>query len=174
MGTTAAIIAVSYTVVSVLAIGFMLLVVRSTLGRQPAREVDHHRLRENEKTWFAAVVVMLVSLVFATIFFTPYGRSAAKNAQIVDIQGIQFAWLVPSTPIHANRQVEFRLTSKDVSHSFAVYTAGGKLLFQVQVTPGSTQEYFYTFRKPGTYRIVCLELCGVGHDQMQNNLTVTV
>jgi cytochrome c oxidase subunit II len=172
LGTTATIIAVAYTAVCALAIGFMAVVARSTGGRGPERALDTRRLRETEKTWFAIVVVLLVALLVATIFFTPYGRSAGKDAQVVEVTALQFGWVLPGKPIQANRQVEFRLTSKDVNHSFAVYTASGELLFQVQVMPDRTQTYVYTFRRPGLYRVVCLEYCGVDHDAMQSDLRV--
>jgi cytochrome c oxidase subunit 2 len=172
LGGTATTIAVAYTAVSVRAIGFMLVVARSTGGRGPEQAPDVHRLRETEKTWFVIVIVLLVGLLVATIFFTPYGRSADSDAQVVEVQALQFAWVLPATPIRANRQVQFKLTSKDVNHSFAVYTAAGKLLFQVQVMPGRTQEYVYTFKKPGTYHVLCLEYCGVDHDRMQSELRV--
>jgi cytochrome c oxidase subunit 2 len=172
LGTTATIIAVAYTAVCVVAIAFMVVVARSTTGRGPEQATDVHRLRETERTWFVVVVVLLVALLVATIFFTPYGRSAGKDAQVVNVTALQFGWLIPSTPIKANRQVEFRLTSRDVNHSFAVYTQSGELLFQVQVMPDRVQEYVYTFEKPGDYRVVCLEYCGVDHDAMQADLKV--
>jgi cytochrome c oxidase subunit II len=172
LGTTATIIAVAYTAVCLLAIGFMVVVARSTAGQGPEQPTDVRRLRETERTWFVVVVVLLVALLVATIFFTPYGRSAGKDAQVVDVTALQFAWLIPSTPIRANHQVEFHLTSKDVNHSFAVYTSSGELLFQVQVMPDRTQKYVYTFEKPGLYRVVCLEYCGVDHTAMQSELRV--
>ncbi len=165
-------IAASYAAVCALGIVFMVVVARSTRGRGPDRATDLHRLRELERRWFVIVVVLLVSLLVATIFFIPYGRSAGKGAQVVDAEALQFAWVLSGTPVKAGREVEFRLTSRDVNHSFAVYTATGKLLFQVQVMPERTQTYVYTFEKPGTYRIVCLEYCGVDHDAMQADLTV--
>jgi cytochrome c oxidase subunit II len=170
VGRTATIIAVSYTAVSALAILFMLGIAASTRGRR--RELDTERLGEREKTWFGIVVVLLVALLFATIFFTPYARGVAKHSQVVNVQAQQFAW-TGLKPVKAGKEVEFRLTSKDVNHGFAVYTAGGELLFQVQVMPGKTQIYRYTFHKPGTYTILCLEFCGVGHGDMQGRLTVT-
>lgn len=150
----------------------MLFVAASTRGRRRAGEEVLRKLREQEKTWFAIVIVLLVALLFATIFFTPYGRSARAGHQTVNVKAVQFAWLIRGKPIKAGTSVEFRLTSADVNHGMAVYTQGGKLLFQVQVMPGKTQTYVYTFKKPGTYRIVCLEYCGVDHDLMQGRLTV--
>ena len=168
----ATVIAVSFTIVCLTGAGFAVFVARSTRGGRPDIETDQHTLREREKTWFMIVIVLLIALLVATIAFTPYGRSAGRDAQIVNVVAQQFAWTIPSTSIKAGRQVEFKLTSRDVNHSFAVYTAGGKLLFQVQVMPGSTTDYVYTFKHPGTYHVLCLEYCGVGHAGMQSELTV--
>ena len=172
MGRTATIIAVFYTSVCVIAIVLLIVVAASTRGRRPLDGAALRRLGEREKTWFGIVIVLLVALLFATIFFTPYGRSAGPDPQIESIEGLQFAWLVPGKPLVTGRPVEFRLTSKDVSHGFAVYTSSGRFLFQVQVTPGKTQLYVYTFKQPGTYKVLCLEYCGLDHDRMQSTLTV--
>jgi cytochrome c oxidase subunit II len=169
MITTAVVLTVAFTVVCVLGILVLLAVAASTRG---PRQIDVERIRHAERSWFVAAVVILVGILAATIAFTPYGRSAGKDAQVVDVQAVQFAWVIPTTPIKAGRQVEFRLTSKDVNHSFAVYTAGGKFLFQVQVMPGKTQKYVYTFHKPGTYQVLCLEYCGVGHANMRSEFQV--
>ena len=169
MTTTGVVLTVSFTVACAIAIVVVLVVARST--RRPGT-VDTERLRHAERSWFVVVVVLLVALLVATIAFTPYGRSAGKNAQVVDVEGLQFAWVIPERPLQAGREVEFRLTSKDVNHNFAVYTKGGELLFQVQVMPGKTQDYVYTFDKPGTYDVLCLEYCGVDHANMRSELHV--
>ena len=172
MGGMATVIVVFFAIACILGIAFVAMIARSTLGNRPEIVTDTHRIGEREKTWFLTVIVLLIGLLVSTIFFTPYGRSASKDAQIVPIVGQQFAWIVPTTPIQAGRQVEFKLTSKDVNHSFAVYTSGGKLLFQVQVVPGTETDYVYTFKNPGTYHVLCLEYCGVNHADMQSDLTV--
>lgn len=172
MGRTATLIAVSYTVACALALAFMVYVAVSTRSRRRLDQESLGKLANRERTWFAIVIVLLVALLFATIFFTPYGRSAGARHQTVNIKAVQFAWLIRGKPIRAGTPVEFRLTSADVNHGLAVYTQGGKLLFQVQVMPGKTQTYVYTFKKPGTYKIICLEYCGVDHDLMQSRLTV--
>ena len=170
MITTGVVLTAAFTTVCVIGLALVVFVAWST--RRGRRHLDLERVRHAEHLWFVAVVVLLVAVLAATIAFTPYGRSAGKDAQFVDVRGQQFAWLLPSTPIKAGRQVEFRLTSSDVNHSFAVYTAGGKLLFQVQVMPGKTQKYVYTFHRPGTYQVLCLEYCGVGHTDMKTEFRV--
>lgn len=172
MGTIATVIAVSFTIVCALGILFVVWIARSTHGGRPDVVMDMPSIREREKTWFGIVVILLVSVLVSTIFFTPYGRTAGPNAQVVHVVGEQFAWILPDTKIKAGRQVEFVLTSKDVNHSFALYNAAGTLLFQVQVEPGYTTDYVYTFHKPGTYQVLCLEYCGVGHTLMTSQLSV--
>jgi cytochrome c oxidase subunit 2 len=173
IGRTAVIIAVSYGLLgglAVLVIGAFIW--SSTLGRH--RDIDLRKLAEREKTWFGIVVVFLVALLFATIFFTPYGQTATPGTQVVKVTGEQFAWLFPKrTRIRAGREVEFEITSPDVNHDFAVFDSQHTLLFQVQVLPGKTSLYDYTFEKPGRYTVECWEYCGLGHDEMATTFLVT-
>jgi cytochrome c oxidase subunit 2 len=46
------------------------------------------------------------------------------------------------------------------------------MLAQVQAMPGYTNSVHYTFDKPGKYKILCMEYCGVAHHSMIANLTV--
>ena len=170
MGRIAIIIAVSYGILGgVVVIVIAALVWSSTRGRN--RHTNLHKLADREKTWFGIVVVMLVALLFATIWFTPYSRSQG-NGQAFPVKAEQFAFVVPGRVLHAGVPVRFSLTSADVNHGFAVFNSDNVLLFQVQVMPDHTQNYVYTFKKPGTYHIICFEYCGVGHDQMKGEFTV--
>ncbi len=165
-------IAVSYGIlggVLVLVIG--VAVAFSTLR---GREIDAERLGRHERTWFGIVMVALVALLFGTIFFTPYGRSAGKASQAVNVTAQQFAFVLDRSTVRAGEPVTFHLPSADVNHGFAVFNPHNGFLFQAQVMPGKTQDYVYTFKKPGTYRIICFEYCGVGHDRMGGTLTVKV
>jgi cytochrome c oxidase subunit 2 len=169
VGRTAVIIAISYVVATILVTLIGLAVAASTRARAP---IDLEKLREREKTWFVVAVALLTALLFATIFFTPYGKGASRpGAQQLNVHAVQFAWLVKGRP-RAHRPVQFNLTSGDVNHNLGVYTEKWKLLFQIQVVPGKTQRYVYTFDKPGTYRLVCLEFCGLGHHLMETTLQV--
>lgn len=89
------------------------------------------------------------------------------------MQGFQFGWLIQPSSVQANEPVEFRLRSRDVNHAFAVYNSDHVLLFQVQVVPERMQEYVYTFKKPGTYEVLCFEYCGLDHDLMRATFEVT-
>jgi cytochrome c oxidase subunit 2 len=173
VGRTAIIIAVSYGILGgLVAVVIGALVWSSTTSGR--REIDARKLGERERTWFGIVVVLLVGLLFATIFFTPYGRGESGHAkQTLNVTAQQFAFLIPPTSIKAGEEVEFRLTAKDVNHGFAVFNSKHEFLFQVQVMPGKTQLYRYTFKKPGTYTVECFEYCGIGHEKMSGTITVT-
>lgn len=169
MGRTAIVIAISYVVATVLVTLIGIAVAASTRSR---KRPDVEKLREREKAWFVVSVALLTALLFATIFLTPYGKGAGDpGAQQLNVKGVQFAWLVKGR-VRAGRPVQFNLTSGDVNHNLGLYTMGWKLLFQVQVVPGRTQHYVYTFRRPGSYRVVCLEFCGLDHHLMNTTIRV--
>ena len=73
----------------------------------------------------------------------------------------------------AGELVEIRVTGADVNHGFGVYDANDRLITQTQAMPGFTNVIRHTFATPGTYRIRCLEYCGLGHHTMISQLIVT-
>ena len=171
MNGTQVLITVAYTVVVIAAIYVSVFVIRST--RRP-HEVDSDALAEGETRWGLIVVTLLVLLTMLTIFSTPYFTSSAEGerAQVVRVDGVQFAWVIKPNRVEAGRPVEFRLHSKDVNHAFALYR-GNKLEVQVQVPPDVEQRLTHTFDEPGRYRVVCLEFCGFNHHLMQSQIEVT-
>jgi len=68
----------------------------------------------------------------------------------------------------ANRPVDLRLTAQDVIHGFAV----PELRLKQNAVPGQTIHLHFTPTTPGTYAILCTQLCGLGHYRMQADLRV--
>jgi cytochrome c oxidase subunit II len=134
--------------------------------------VDREALAERERAWFVVVIGLLAILLFSTILFTPYVESSPADAQTVRVEGRQFAWTLTPSRLQAGRAVRFVVRARDVNHNFAVYNPAGTLLFQVQAVPESDTIVRYTFKRPGTYTILCLEFCGLGHAGMQGSFTV--
>ncbi len=64
--------------------------------------------------------------------------------------------------VPVGRQVEIRLMSADVIHSFWVPRLQGK----IDVIPGDTNAIRFTATKPGSYRGQCAEYCGMQHANM--------
>lgn len=162
-------ILIAYGVAVVLAGLLSLALVASTRRRHP---VDTHKLAEFEKRWLGIVVVILVALLAATIWFTPYGKSTPSNAQVVAVNAQQFAWQLNPSTVRVGAPVAFVTRSQDVNHGFGIYK-GHKFIAQIQVVPDRDSTLIHTFHETGTYTVLCLEFCGVGHDGMMATFKVT-
>ena len=66
----------------------------------------------------------------------------------------------------------FNVYSKDVNHGMGVADPSGTLLFQTQSMPGYINQVRHVFNEPGTYRVLCMEFCGVAHHDMTDEFTV--
>jgi len=146
---------------------------------QATRQADASRVQAQSyaiRRWFFLVLVAagLVAIVATLLPFPiPDQHAASGAAQIVKVTGHQWAWEVSPGPIKAGVPVEFDVTSADVNHGFAIYDDSGRLLAQTQAMPGVTNRLVHTFTKPGKYRVMCLEYCGLAHHTMVVDLDVT-
>jgi cytochrome c oxidase subunit 2 len=68
----------------------------------------------------------------------------------------------------ANRQVDLRIKSLDVIHGFSV----PEMRLKQNAVPGMTIHVHFTPKVPGTYAILCTQVCGMGHYRMNANLRV--
>lgn len=93
-------------------------------------------------------------------------RAAGADAQIVNITSGQWWWDTDTTEIPLGQEVEFRVSTEDVNHGLGIYDPNMQLLVQVQAMPGYVNSVVHSFDTPGTYRILCMEFCGVGHHDM--------
>ena len=169
MNSTAVLIAVAYAVVTVIGVAIFLLLWRST---SQSKEIDSEKIAHREKAWLVVVAVLLVALLFGTIFFTPYGESAPPGSQVVRVEAQQFAFVLDTREIKAGEPVEFRLHATDVNHGFGVYTEDDEFILQAQVVPDYETTVVHTFDEPGTYKILCLEYCGLDHHKMVGRFEV--
>lgn len=70
--------------------------------------------------------------------------------------------------ITAGSTVDFYLTSADVVHGFHINEKGVNLM----AVPGTINKITTKFEKSGTYRFVCNEFCGNGHQNMMGKIIV--
>jgi len=127
-------------------------------------------------TGIVVPIVVLAGLLAWGLVLTG-GRigAAAADALQVEIVGEQWWWRVrymPGTPDEAetanelrlpiDRDVELRLVSRDVIHSFWVPSLGGKL----DMIPGMTNRLRLRASQAGVYRGQCAEYCGGPHALM--------
>jgi len=118
-----------------------------------------------------AAVVFLVSTSWVA-YPSERIRRLGRPEVSVEVQGVQFAWILSRREIPAGTAVEFRVTARDVNHGFGVYSPEGLLVGQVQAMPRYTNRLVLRFDRPGTYAVRCLEYCGIAHHAMSTTLTV--
>lgn len=162
-------ILIAYAVAVGLSVVITLVVGLST--RKP-RTVDTHRLAELERRWLVIVTTLLVALLAATIWFTPYGKSTPADAQVVEVNAQQFFWTIRPSSVQVDRPVAFVTRSKDVNHGFGIFK-GHRFVAQIQVVPNAASTLIETFHETGTYTVLCLEFCGLAHDGMVASFRVT-
>ncbi|MDP6734473.1 MAG: hypothetical protein QF877_17350 [Gammaproteobacteria bacterium] len=95
-----------------------------------------------------------------------------QNAQVVDVVGGMWYWKLQPTQVESGRPVLFNVSSADVNHGLGIYDEDLRLLTQTQAMPGYVNKLVHTFTQPGTYRLMCLEYCGLAHHGMMSSLTV--
>jgi cytochrome c oxidase subunit II len=136
------------------------------------------------------VMIVLSAFVFALVMVMLFGagyswavlndiEEPAPNPITVDVFSQQFAWsfgypgkgnAYSEGELHVplDRQVHFKMHALDVLHSFWV----PEWRIKKDNVPGITTTAIVTPDKPGTYQLVCTELCGFGHAAMRAEVVV--
>jgi cytochrome c oxidase subunit 2 len=105
------------------------------------------------------------------------GPVSGEDALIVDLTALQFAFIfhypganITSGELHipANHPVELRMKANDVIHAFWV----PQFRLKQDVIPGQQTILTFTATRPGTYPVVCAELCGPYHGGMRSSVVV--
>lgn len=124
-----------------------------------------------------AAILVLVVANWRTLAELPYvsSLSAAPGGVVVPVEAVgeQWDWSVAPAAFKVGQTAEFHVSSKDVNHGFALYNPAMRIVAQVQAMPGYTNILRYTFTEPGTYRVLCLEYCGINHHNMKTEINVT-
>lgn len=68
----------------------------------------------------------------------------------------------------AGREIDLHLRAQDVIHGFSV----PEMRLKQNAVPGQPTRVHFTPLLPGTYAILCTQLCGLGHYRMTANLRV--
>ncbi|HTG37540.1 cytochrome c oxidase subunit II [Sphingomonas sp.] len=126
--------------------------------------------------WLGGVgstVILAVLLIFALPAMRP--RVTGPGDLAVTVEGEQFWWRVGyhlpggnvllsanEVRVPVGRTVAFELTGRDVIHSFWIPGLAGKM----DMIPGRTNSLVVRADKPGRYRGVCTEFCGLSHALM--------
>ena len=158
----------SITLIGVGLVALVFVVVLVHAGRPPLPETAQKKAHAIQLWWFLALLGLGSVMAFRTLRPFPIAAQhvQSRGAQIVSATGHQWAWELSRNRVDAGTPVEFDVTGADVNHGFAIYGPEDRILTQTQAMPGYTNRLLYTFTRPGKYRVMCLEYCGLGHHSM--------
>ena len=137
------------------------------------------KLSQLEGFWLSAAFIIFVGVNLASLKFMPliaaaHAATSGEPLQEINFTATSWAYDISNHQIEAGKPVRFSGKAMDTQHGFAVYHPDGRLLFTMLMMPGLTKPttVIHTFKDPGTYKVRCLEYCGIAHHAMQDELTV--
>ncbi|RLQ96101.1 cytochrome c oxidase subunit II [Falsibacillus albus] len=86
----------------------------------------------------------------------------------VSLIAMTFGYEPAKIKVPAGKKIIFKVTSKDVTHSFTIVNTKVNMM----VVPGQINTKTYVFQHPGKYLVICNEYCGSGHHFMQTEIEV--
>jgi cytochrome c oxidase subunit 2 len=129
-----------------------------------------------EIAWTAGPFVLVTAVAIVSAIVLHQNAQAGSDPVRVTAIAQQFAWQfkysngavepVLRMPIH--RGMVLTLTSRDVLHSFWVPQFRQKQ----DAVPGLPTQIVITPTKLGTFPVICVELCGLGHSTMRSEAIV--
>jgi cytochrome c oxidase subunit 2 len=140
------------------------------------RAVNIHGSTLLEITW--TVIPTLIVLVMFWLGWVGYKdlSTPPKGSMVVDITAQMWKWSfkyangvqADSLYVPLNRNVEVRLHSIDVDHSFYVPA----FRMKKDCIPSRTNIGWFRAEKLGTYQVFCAEYCGLNHSYMYSKVIV--
>jgi cytochrome c oxidase subunit 2 len=149
---------------------------------KPGDESDGEPIHGNTRLEIAWTLIPTIIVLFGGAYSWAVLvdiEEKADNPMRVEVFSQQFAWSFgyPESgnawsegELHVplGRQIHFKMHAQDVIHSFWV----PEWRIKKDNVPGITTTAIVTPDKPGTYQLICTELCGVGHPTMRAEVVV--
>jgi cytochrome c oxidase subunit 2 len=130
-------------------------------------------IEKNEKRYFYALVLIAVAVNVITLSpLVPWQNwlywSSPTPTRIFRISVNNYHFTLPpgGIEIKVGEPVKFVVTSYDVTYGFGVFHKTGRMLFQIQVLPGYSNEIIWIFDETGSYTIRSTEYSGPEHPNM--------
>lgn len=163
----------SVWLISLALMGVLLAVFLFVYSQSHVREDDYTPLQKRAyrlraRLFWVLVLTMGPAMVYHLVDL-PYDAArahAGTGTTVIDAVGHQWYWKLSHDEVRVGEPVVFRVTSADVNHGFGIYDLDLKLVAQVQAMPGYTNNLLHTFDRAGTYRVLCMEYCGIVHHNM--------
>jgi cytochrome c oxidase subunit 2 len=152
-----------------------------TAASEPLAVIKNPKADKVANWWvgsaIALTIVILFSFIVTSVRTGAYVMGAnLHNAVTIQVTGHQWWWeltyldshpdhtIVTANEIHVplGQRVAIVTKSADVIHSFWSPSIGGKR----DLIPGYSTAFTFTVDRPGTYRGMCAEFCGLQHAHM--------
>ena len=160
------ILVISLVLMAVTALAFWRVVGAVNLETEPSNVNSWRR------KFFWALVAFGILVTAGSFKEWPHTVAVGDGIVQVNATGEQWSWEIDTRKVPVGKKVVFNLHAKDVNHGFGVIDQSGRLLFQMQAMPGYINKVTYVFDEPGQYKVMCLEFCGVGHHDMNDEFEV--
>jgi cytochrome c oxidase subunit 2 len=131
-----------------------------------------------EILWTIIPTIIVVAFAFAAGIVLVKNEERPAGRLVVKVTGQQFAWSFTypngrtghKLVLPVDKPTQFNITSKptDVIHSFYV----PEFRVKSDAVPGLVTHTYATPTRIGTYKLICTELCGIGHSQMRSIVEV--
>jgi cytochrome c oxidase subunit 2 len=128
--------------------------------------------------WTIVPLLIVTSIAIVSAIVLSRNGNAGVNPLRVDVTAVQYAWTFTYPDAHGltsdvlrlpkGRSVMLTISSKDVIHSFWVPNFGQKQ----DAVPGLHPTLHITPDRLGTFPVICVELCGLGHSLMRSEAIV--
>ncbi|MGZ5325228.1 MAG: cytochrome c oxidase subunit II, partial [Solirubrobacterales bacterium] len=122
-------------------------------------------------------VIVMFAAVYSWIVLSDI-EAREPDRMVINVNSQQYEWsfqypeqggvLTRELHVPVNKQLELKMHSRDVIHSFWV----PEWRIKKDNVPGITTTAIITPDKVGSYQLVCTELCGFGHSTMRAKVVV--
>ena len=126
--------------------------------------------------FFWTLIVVGIPIAVISTLDLPFAATRGDiptDAIGVDVEGRQWFWQVSKTEFNAGDTLAFNVSAADVTHGLGVYNPTMRMLGQTQAMPGYNNVLLLTLNEPGTYKLMCMEYCGLAHHAMISEITVS-
>ena len=124
--------------------------------------------------WGLIVFGALITFITTQDLPSAATRGDVADADVtIDVDGRQWFWDLSDHEVNVGDTVVFNVTASDVNHGLGIYNPEMIMLGQSQAMPGYTNSLKLTIDKPGTYKLLCMEYCGLAHHAMVGEIIVT-
>ena len=163
------VVSLAFTIPIIVAVFFFGLKYREKTKYAAGAEIHGSMVLETAWSIVPFVVSMTIFLGGAIVFFNQY--TPPDDAMEIYVVGKQWMWKaqhetgqreINELHIPVGRNVKLTMTTEDVIHDFYVPAFRTK----ADIVPGRYSYIWFNATKPGKYRLLCAEYCGLNHSGM--------